>query len=178
LGMTTPWELPICRMLTCTARIVITMLFRRHWRVKQAQYFPFMRPAAQKWADMKIRVSQNVLRKPQAIESVGTPPDTRRRTGRQSSKRVHDGEPSEIDVSILYFTGDPRLNARTCCKVGSSVKNAVLGSPSRPRGNSFCGIAQHYATQELSAGRESSHLLSMACEVVGPAPSNHPNSLS
>src|SRR5437763_10352681 len=26
LGITTPWELPICRRLTCTARIVITML--------------------------------------------------------------------------------------------------------------------------------------------------------
>src|ERR1022692_980490 len=36
LGMTTPWELPICRMLTCTARIVITMLFRRAGRVKRA----------------------------------------------------------------------------------------------------------------------------------------------
>ena len=33
-GMTTPWELPICLMLTCIARIVITMLFRRAWRVK------------------------------------------------------------------------------------------------------------------------------------------------
>src|ERR1017187_6011426 len=50
LGMTTPWELPICRMLTCTVRIVITMLFRRAWRVKQARHFrhfPFM-PSAQK----------------------------------------------------------------------------------------------------------------------------------
>jgi hypothetical protein len=42
LGMTTPCELPICRMLTCTAAIVITMLFRRAWRVKRAQHFPFM----------------------------------------------------------------------------------------------------------------------------------------
>ena len=25
----------------------------------------------------------------------------------RSSKRVQTGEPSEIDVSILYFTGDP-----------------------------------------------------------------------
>jgi hypothetical protein len=34
LGMTIPWELPICRMPTCRARMVITMLFRRAWRVK------------------------------------------------------------------------------------------------------------------------------------------------
>src|ERR1035438_3284175 len=34
LGMTIPWEFPICRMLTCTARIVITMLFRAAWSVK------------------------------------------------------------------------------------------------------------------------------------------------
>ncbi|SPF55838.1 hypothetical protein SBA4_7470005 [Candidatus Sulfopaludibacter sp. SbA4] len=47
LGMTTPRELPICRMLMCTARIVITMLFRRAWRVKQARPFPFM-PSARK----------------------------------------------------------------------------------------------------------------------------------
>src|ERR1017187_1602782 len=34
LGMTTPWEFPICRMLTCTARIVITMSFHAAWSVK------------------------------------------------------------------------------------------------------------------------------------------------
>jgi len=33
-GMTTPWELPICRMLTCIARMVITMLFRCGSRVR------------------------------------------------------------------------------------------------------------------------------------------------
>jgi hypothetical protein len=82
LGMTTPWELPIRRMLTCTARIVITMLFRRAWRVKLAQLFPFMRPPAQQHADVKIRLYADVLNKPQAIESVGTPPE-RLAAGRQ-----------------------------------------------------------------------------------------------
>src|ERR1022692_40277 len=39
--------------------------------------------------------------------------DGRRRTGRESSKRVHDGEPLEIDVLILYFCGRPQFNTRT-----------------------------------------------------------------
>src|SRR5450759_3800645 len=62
LGMTIPWELPICRMLTCTARIIITMLFQNVWQVKQAS------------KDRGIRASQEVLKQLQVIESVGRPP--------------------------------------------------------------------------------------------------------
>src|SRR5450759_2324001 len=62
LGMTIPWELPICRMLTCTARIIITMLFQNVWQVKQAS------------KDRRIRVSQEVLKQLQVVESVGSPP--------------------------------------------------------------------------------------------------------
>jgi len=40
LGMTTPREFPICRMVTCTGRIVITLLFLGSGPVKLSQAEP------------------------------------------------------------------------------------------------------------------------------------------
>ena len=84
--------------------------------------------------------------------------DGRRRTGRESSKRVHDGEPLEIDVLILYFAGDPNSTLeliRTYCIARGSTQHGF--GPSSCQTDSFT-IAHHYATTKKPCDRSHFYL--------------------
>ena len=62
--------------------------------------------------------------------------------GDESSKRVQSGEPLEIDVSILYFTGDP--NSTLELAEGKGLPKCGSGLQTDP----FRNGAQHWATDQ------------------------------
>ena len=97
LGMTTPWELPICRMLTCTARIVITMLFRRAGRVKRADSGP---------------THQSHLARRHSSDELGR---------FKSSKHVQTGEPASYSFQPCAF--QRIASSRSAAQVGLGTQD-------------------------------------------------------